>query len=196
MCSPLAGNIWSTPVLVHKGLLHGVMTSLPWDTGLQIQQSCTIALAHSVGYKWRSYQDSSAEGLISYMWIQSDSDLTSLINFQGVCVTRLMCSPLAGNFWSTPFSVHKGLIHGVMTSLPWETGLQIWQSYTIALTHSVWLHITVMLIWTGNLLLYGMLGITEIRALPGYLQNFKINLNILMIWHSVTPSSSQFEHSI
>ena len=72
-----------------------------------------------------------------YMWILSDSDLTSLINFQGVCVTRLMCSPLAGNFWSTPVSVHKGLIHGVMTSLPWETGLQSWQSCTIALALSV-----------------------------------------------------------
>ena len=44
------------------------------------------------------HQDSPSEGLISYMWIQSDSDLTGLINFQGVCVTRLMCSPLAGNF--------------------------------------------------------------------------------------------------
>ena len=84
MCSPLAGNFPSTPVLVHKGLIHGVMTSLPWQTGLQSQQSCTIALAHSVGYKWRFHQDSPSEGLISYMWIQSDSDLTSLINFQGV----------------------------------------------------------------------------------------------------------------
>ena len=137
MCSPLAGNFWSTPVLVHKGLIHGVLTSLPWQTGLQCQQSCTIALAHSVGYKWRSYQDSPSEGLISYMWIQSDSDLTGLINFQGVCVTRLMCSPLAGNFWSTPVLVHKGLIYGVMTSLPWQTGLQCWQSCTIALAHSV-----------------------------------------------------------
>ena len=71
------------------------------------------------------------------MWIQSDSDLTGSINFQGVCVTRLMCSPLAGNFWSTPVLVHKGLIHGVMTSLPWQTGLQSWQSCTIALAHSV-----------------------------------------------------------
>ena len=137
MCSPLAGNFWSTPVLVHKGLIHGVMTSLPWQTGLQSQQSCTIALACSVGYKWRSHRDSPSEGLISYMWIQSDSDLTSLINFQGVCVTRLMCSPLAGNFWSTPVLVHKGLIHGVMTSLPWQTGLQSWQSCTIALAHLV-----------------------------------------------------------
>ena len=77
------------------------------------------------------------EGLISYMWIHSDSDLTSLINFQGVCVTRLMCSPLAGNFWCTPVLVHIGLIHGVMTSLPWQTGLQSWQSCTIALAHSV-----------------------------------------------------------
>ena len=113
------------------------MTSLPWQTGLQSWQSCTIALAHSVGYKWRSYQDSPSEGLISYMWIQSDSDLTSSINFQGLCVTRLMCSPLAGNFWSTPVLVHKGLIHDVMTSLPWQTGLQSWQSCTIALAHSV-----------------------------------------------------------
>ena len=137
MCSPLAGNFWSTPVLVHKGLIHGVMTSLPWETGLQSRQSCTIALAHSVGYKWRFHRDSPSEGLISYMWIQSDSDLTSLINFQGVCVTRLMCSPLAGNFWSTPVLVHKGLIHGVMTSLPWQTGLQSWQSCTIALALSV-----------------------------------------------------------
>ena len=118
MCSPLAGNFWCTPVLVHKGLIHGVMTSLPWQTGLQSWQSCTIVLVHSVGYKLRSYWDSPSEGLISYMWIQSDSDLTSLINFQGVCVTRLMCSPLAGNFWCTPVLVHKGLIHGVMTSLP------------------------------------------------------------------------------
>ena len=151
MCSPLAGNFWSTPVLVHKGLIHGVMTSLPWQTGLQSWQSCTIALACSVGYKWRSYQDSPSGGLVSYMWIQSDSDLTSSINFQGVCVTRLMCSPLAGNFWSTPVLVHKGLIHGVITSLPWQTGLQSWQSYIIALTHSVgyiyffatslWLHL-------------------------------------------------------
>ena len=78
------------------------------ETSLLSWQSCTIALAHSVGYKWRSYWDSPSEGLISYMWIQSDSDLTNLINFQGVCVTRLMCSPLAGNFWSTPVSVHKG----------------------------------------------------------------------------------------
>ena len=143
MCRPLAGNFWSTPVLVPKELIHGVMTSLPWQTGLQSWQSCTIALAHSVGYKWRSYQDSPSEGLISYMWIQSDSDLTSLINFQGVCVTRLMCSPLGGNFWSTPVLVHKGLIHGVMTSLPWQTGLQSWQSCTIALAHSVgykWCH--------------------------------------------------------
>ena len=137
MCRPLASNLWSTPVLVHKGLIHGVMTSLPWQTGLQSQQSCTIALAHSVGYKWRFHQDSPSEGLISYMWIQSDSDLTSSINFQGVCVTRLMCSPLASNFWSTPVLVHKGLIHGVMTSLPWQTGLQSWQSCTIALAHSV-----------------------------------------------------------
>ena len=137
MCSPLASNFWSTPVLVHKGLIHGVMTSLPWQTGLQSWQPCAIALAHSVGYKWRSYPDSPLEGLISYMWIHSDSDLTSLINFQGVCVTRLMCSPLAGNFWSTPVLVHKGLIHGVMTSLPWQTGLQSWQSCTIALAHSV-----------------------------------------------------------
>ena len=137
MCSQLAGNFWSTPVLVHKGLIHGVTTSLPWQTGLQSWQSCTIVLAHSVGYKWRSYQDSLSEGLISYMWIQSDSDLTGSINFQGVCVTRLMCSPLAGNFWSTPVLVHKGLIHGVMTSLPWQTGLQSWQSCTIALAHSV-----------------------------------------------------------
>ena len=137
MCSQLAGNFWSTPVLVHKGLIHGVMTSLPWQTGLQSWQSYTIVLAHSVGYKWRSYQDSPSEGLISYMWIQSDSDLTGSINFQGVCVTRLMCSPLAGNFWSTPVLVHKGLIHGVMTSLPWQTGLQSWQSCTIALAHSV-----------------------------------------------------------
>ena len=137
MCSPLAGNFCSTPVLVHKGLIHGVMTSLPWQTGLQCQQSCTIALAHSVGYKWRSYQDSPSDGLISYMWIQSDSDLTSLINFEGVCVTGLMCSPLAGNFCSTPVLVHKGLIHGVMTSLPWQTGLQCQQSCTIALAHSV-----------------------------------------------------------
>ena len=156
MCSPLAGNFWSTPVLVHKGLKHGVMTSLPWQTGLQSWQSCTIALAcsvgykwrshqlqlhnalaHSVGYKWRSHQDSPSEGLISYMWIQSDSDLTGLINFQGVCVTGLMCSPLAGNFWSTPVLVHTGLIHGVMTSLPWQTGLQSWQSCTIALACSV-----------------------------------------------------------
>ena len=117
--------------------MHGVMTSLPWQTGLQSWQSCTIALAHSVGYKWRSYQDSPSEGLISYMWIQPDSDHTSLINFQGVCVTRLMCSPLAGNFWSTPVLVHKGLMHGVMTSLPWQTGPQSWQSSTIALAHSV-----------------------------------------------------------
>ena len=137
MCSPLAGNFWSTPVLVHKGLIHGVMTSLPWQTGLQSWQSCTIPLVHSVGYKWRSYQDSPSEGVISYMWIQSDSDLRSLINFQGVCVTRLMCSPLAGNFWSTPVLVHKGLIQGVMTSLPWQTGLQSWQSCIIALAHSV-----------------------------------------------------------
>ena len=86
MCSPLASNFWSRPVLVHKGLIHGVMTSLPWQTGLQSQQSCTITLACSVGYKWRSYQDSPSE-----------------------CVTRLMCSPLAGNFWSTPVLVHKGL---------------------------------------------------------------------------------------
>ena len=137
VCSPLASNFWSTPVLVHKGLIHGVMTSLPWQTGLQSWQSCTIALAHSVGYKWRSYWDSPSEGLISYMWIQSDSDLTSLINFQGVCVTRLVCSPLASNFWSTPVLVHKGLIYGVMTSLPWQTSLQSWQSCTIALAHSV-----------------------------------------------------------
>ena len=109
MCSPLAGNFWSTPVLVHKGLIHGVMTSLPWQTGLQYWQSCTIALAHSVGYKWRIHWDSPSEGLISYMWIQTDSDLTCLINFQGVCVTRLMCSPLAGNFWSTPVLVHGGI---------------------------------------------------------------------------------------
>ena len=137
MCSPLAGHFWSTPVLVHKGLIHGVMTSLPWQTGLQSWQSCTIALAHSVGYKWRFHWDSPSEGLISYMWIQSDSDLTSSINFQGVCVTRLMCSPLAGNYWSTPVLVHKGLIHGVMTSLSWQTGLQSRQSCTIALAHSV-----------------------------------------------------------
>ena len=137
MCSPLAGNFWSTPVLVHKGLIHGVMTSLPWQTGLQSQQSCTIPHAHSVGYKWRFYWDYPSEGLISYMWIQSDSDLTCLINFQGVCVTRLMCSPLAGNFWSTPVLVHKRLIHGVMTSLPWQTGLQSQQSCTIAHAHSV-----------------------------------------------------------
>ena len=137
MCSPLAGNFWSTPVLVHKGLIHGVMTSLPWQTGLQSWQSCIIALACSIGYKWRFHWDSPWEGLISYMWIQSDSDLTSLINFQGVCVTRLMCSPLAGNFWSTPVLVHKGLIHGAMTSLPWQTGLQSWQSCTIALACSV-----------------------------------------------------------
>ena len=31
--------------------MHGVMTSLPWQTGLQSWQSCTIALAHSVGYQ-------------------------------------------------------------------------------------------------------------------------------------------------
>ena len=85
MCRPLTGNFRSAPVLVHKGLIHGVMTSLPWQTGLQSQHSCTIALAHSVGYKWRSYWDSPSEDLISYMWIQSDSDLTGLINFQGVC---------------------------------------------------------------------------------------------------------------
>ena len=91
----------------------------------------------SVGYKWRSYQDFPSEGLISNMWIQSDSDLTGSINFQGVCVTRLMCSPLAGNFWSTPVLVHKGLKNGVMTSLSCETGLQSWQSCTIALAHSV-----------------------------------------------------------
>ena len=120
MCNPLAGNFWSTPVLVHKGLIHGVMTSLLWQTGVQSWQSCTIALAHLVGYKWRFHWDSPSEGLISYMWIQSDSDLTSLINFQGVCVTWLMCSPLASNFWSTPVLVHKELIHGVMTSLPWQ----------------------------------------------------------------------------
>ena len=137
MCSPLAGNYWCTPVLVHKALIHGVMTSLPWQTGLQSWQSCTIALACSVGYKWRFHQDSPSEGLISYMWTQSDSDLTSLINFQGVCVTWLMCGPLAGNFWCTPVLVHKGLIHGVMTSLSWQTGLQSWQSCTIALAHSV-----------------------------------------------------------
>ena len=137
MCSPLVGNFWSTPVLVHKGLIHSVMTSLPWQTGLQSWQSCTIALAHSVSYKWKFYWDSSSEGLISYMWIQSDSDLTSSINFQGVCVTMLVCSPLAGNFWSTPVLVHKGLIHSVMTSLPWQTGLQSWQSWTIALACSV-----------------------------------------------------------
>ena len=137
MCSPLAGNFWTTPVLVCKGLIHGVMTSLPWQAGLQSQQSCTIALAHWVGYKWRSYWDSPSEDLISYMWIQLDSDLTSLINFQWVCVTRLMCSPLASNFWSTSVWVHKGLIHGVMTSLPWETGLESQQSCTIALPHSV-----------------------------------------------------------
>ena len=131
MCSPLAGNFWSTPVLVHKGLIHGVMTSLPWETDLQSWQSCTIALACSVGYKWSSYRDSPSEGLISYMWIQSDSDLTGSINFQGVCVTGLMFSPLAGNFWSTPVLVHKGLIHGVMTSLPWQTGLQSQQPCTI-----------------------------------------------------------------
>ena len=136
MCNPLASNFWGTPVIVHKGLIHGVMTSLPWQTGLQSQQSCTIVLAHSAGYKWRSYQDPS-EGLISYMWIQSDSDLTSLINFQRVCVTRLMCGPLAGNFRGTPVIVHKGLIHGVMTSLPWQTGLQSQHSYTIALASSV-----------------------------------------------------------
>ena len=137
MCSPLASNFWGTPVLVHKGLIHGVMTSLPWQTSLQSQQSCTIALACSVGYKWRSYWDSLSEGLISYMWIQSDSDLKSSINFHEVCVTGLMCSPLAGNLWGTPVLVHKGLIHGVMTSLPWQTGLQCWQSCTIALAHSV-----------------------------------------------------------
>ena len=137
MCSPLASKFWSTPVLVHKGLRHGVMTSLPLQTGLQSWHSCTIALAHSVGYKWRFHQDSPSEGLISYMWIQSDSDLTSLINFQGVCVTRLICSPLASKFWSTPVLVHKGLVHGVMTSLPWQTGLQSWHSCTIALAHSV-----------------------------------------------------------
>ena len=137
MCSPLASNFWSTLVLVHMGLIHGVMTSLPWQTGLQSWQSCTIPLVHSVGYKWRSHWDSPSEGLISYMWIQSDSDLTGSINFQGVCVTRLMCSPLASNFWSTPVLVHKGLIHGVMTSLPWQTGLQSWQSCTIPLAHSV-----------------------------------------------------------
>ena len=85
MCSPLVSNFWSTKVLVHKGLIHGVITSLPWQTGLQGWESCTIALAHSVGYKLRSYWDSPSEGLISYMWIQPDSDLTSLINFQGVC---------------------------------------------------------------------------------------------------------------
>ena len=137
MCSPLAGNFWSTPVLVHKRLINGVMTSLPWQTGLQSWQSCTIELAHSVGYKWRFHQDSPSESLISYMWNQSDSDLTGLINFQGVYITRLMCSPLAGNFWSTPVLVHKGLIHGVMTSLPWQTGLQSQQSCTISLAHSV-----------------------------------------------------------
>ena len=137
MCSPLAGNFWSTLVLVHKELIHGVMTSLPWQTGLQSWQSCTIALALSVGYKWRSHQDSPSEGLISYMWIQSDSDLTSWINFQGVCVTRPMCSPLASNLWSTPVLVHKGQIHGVMTSLPWQTCLQRWQSCTTVLALSV-----------------------------------------------------------
>ena len=65
------------------------------------------------------------------------SDLTSSINFKGVCVTRLMCSPLAGNFWSTQVLVHKGLIHGVMTSLLWQTGLQSWQACTITPAHSV-----------------------------------------------------------
>ena len=137
MCSPLAGNFWSTLVLVHKRLIQGVMTSLPWQTGLQCWQSCTIALAHLVGCKWKFHWDPPSESLISYMWIQSDSDLTGSINFQWVCVTRLMCSPLAGNFWSTPVFVYKGLIHGVMTSLPWQTGLQSWQSCTIALAHSV-----------------------------------------------------------
>ena len=117
MCSPLASNFWSTPVLVHKGLIHGVMTSLPWQTGLQSWQSCIIALAHPVGYKSRFHRDSPSEGLISYMWIQSDSDLTGLINFQGVCVTRLMCSPLADNFWNTPVLVHKGLIHDDFSAL-------------------------------------------------------------------------------
>ena len=110
------------------------------QTGLQSQQSCTIALAHSVGYKWRSYCDSPSEGLISYMWIQSDSDLTCSINFQGVCVTRLMYSPLAGNFWSTPVLVHKGLIHGVMTSLPWQTGLQSQVMHHCTCIFS-WLHL-------------------------------------------------------
>ena len=137
MCSPLASNFWSTPVLVHKVLIHAVMTSLPWQTGLQSWQSCTIALAHSLGYEWRTYWDSLSEGLISYMCIQSDSDLTGLINSQGVCVTRLMCSPLATNIWSTPVLLHKVLIHAVMTSLPWQTGLQGWQSSTLALVHSV-----------------------------------------------------------
>ena len=137
MCSPLASTFSSTPVLVHKGLIHGVMTSLPWQAGLQSPQSCTIALACSVGYKWRFHQDSPSEGFISYMWIQSDSDLTSSINFQGVCVTGLMCSPLASTFSSTPVLVHKGLIHGVMASLPWQAGLQSPQSCTIALACSV-----------------------------------------------------------
>ena len=144
MCSQLAGNFSSTPVLVHNRLIHDVMTSLPWQTGIQSQQLCTIALAHSVGYKWRIHQDSSSsEGLISYMWIQSDSDLTGSINFPGVCVTGLMCSPLAGNFSSTPVLVHNRLIHGVMTSLPCQTGLQ---TNTHAPLH---LHVQLVLLCNG-----------------------------------------------
>ena len=34
------------------------MTSLPWQTGLQSWQSCTIALAHSVGYKCKFFDTS------------------------------------------------------------------------------------------------------------------------------------------
>ena len=48
---------------------------LPWQTGLQCQQSCTIGLAHSGGYKWRSNQDSPSE-VCSHLNVQGQWCMT------------------------------------------------------------------------------------------------------------------------
>ena len=175
MCSPLASNFWSTPVLVHKGLIHGVMTSLPWQTGLQSWQSCTIALACLVGYNWMCKLATNggpteiplSEGLISYMWIQSDSDHTGSINFQAVCVTGLMCSPLAGNSWSTPEVMTPCISPlwtktGVLQKLP-ANGLHISPvTHTPESWLNLWGHCLIGSTYNWSNLLRGNLGGTSI----------------------------------
>ena len=142
MCSPLASNFWSTPVLVHKGLKHGVMTSLPWKTGLQswVIHHCTCT------FSWLQMKVLQRFPLRRFDQLYVDPIIQwshRFIQLSGVCVTGLMCSPLAGNVWSTPVLVHKGLIHGVMTSLPWQTGLQSWVLHHCTCMFS-WLHIFYM----------------------------------------------------